>query len=226
MHWADKISRYNRELNFRARLPKNISVMNPYADDPNALSISDEFYHTYYSDDAPRKIILGINPGRHGGGATGIPFTDPKRLSEVIRSPWKGNTSHEPSSVFIYDMVNAFGGPAAFYARYFINSVSPLGYTIRNASGKEVNFNYYDTPPLFKAVMPFIISNLNNLRDMGFDMETCYCLGKKNALCLGEINAKSAFFKQIISLEHPRYIMQYRLKSKDEYIRKYLDVLA
>lgn len=225
MTWAEKIVHYNRDLECKTKLPKDIAVMNPYADDPNALAISDEFYRAYYSDEGTRKLILGINPGRHGGGTTGIPFTDPKRLSEVITSPWKGNISHEPSSVFIYEMIRAYGGPALFYSKYFINSVSPLGYTIKNAAGKEVNFNYYDTPALFKAVMPFIMSNLEMLRSMGFDMDTCYCLGVRNTRCLEEINQKGKFFRNVVALEHPRYIMQYKQKSKEEYIQKYLKVL-
>ena len=34
------------------------------------------------------------------------------------------------------------------------------------------------------------------------------------------------FFKQIIPLPHPRFIMQYKLKKKEEYIDRYLRELA
>jgi hypothetical protein len=122
-------------------------------------------------------------------------------------------------------MINAFGGPEKFYSQYFINSVSPLGYTI-SKNGKEVNYNYYDSPLLQKRVMPFIRSNLETLRGMGFDMETCYCLGVRNAKCLEEINDGGKYFERIMPLEHPRYIMQYRLRRKEEHIQKYLDILT
>jgi hypothetical protein len=60
---------------------------------------------------------------------------------------------------------------------------------------------------------------------MGFDMETCYCLGIRNARCLAGINAQRKYFGRIIPLEHPRYIMQYRLRLKGDYINKYMDAL-
>lgn len=224
MTWAEKIMAYNRGLAFNGKLPRGISIMNPYAESPVALEASDAFYCKYYNDDRPRKLILGINPGRHGAGATGIPFTDPKRLADIVKISWNGPLSHEPSSVYVYDMIAAYGGPEAFYGRYFINSVSPLGYTI-SKNGAAVNYNYYDSPLLQKRVMPFILSNLETLRGMGFDMDTAYCLGVRNAKCLAEINVRAKAFRSIVPLEHPRFIMQYKLRSKDEYIQKYLSAL-
>jgi hypothetical protein len=122
-------------------------------------------------------------------------------------------------------MIAAYGGAEAFYGRYFINSVSPLGYTI-GKNGKEVNYNYYDSPQLLQRAMPFILSNLETLRKMDFDMETAYCLGVRNAKYLEEINARVKAFGSIVPLEHPRYIMQYKLSSKEAYIQKYLSVLS
>jgi hypothetical protein len=223
--WSDKIIAYNQELDFNGALPSGIRIMNPYAESTAALQASEKFYRKYYSDNKPRKLIMGINPGRHGAGATGIPFTDPKRLVEAVNIPWEGPSSHEPSSVFIYDMINAYGGPELFYAKYFINAVSPLGYTIAKKDGREVNYNYYDSDVLFKNVLPYIASNLETLRAMGFDMETGYCLGIRNARCLAGINAQGKYFGRIIPLEHPRYIMQYRLRLKGDYINKYMDAL-
>lgn len=221
---ADKILAYNRALSFDGKLPRGISIMNPYAESAVALEASDAFYLKYYNDHVPRKLVLGINPGRHGAGATGIPFTDPKRLVDIVKIPWNGAISHEPSSVFIYDMITAYGGAEAFYGRYFINSVSPLGFTIQK-NGKEVNYNYYDSPVLLKKALPFILSNLETLRAMDFDMETVYCLGVRNAKCLAEINARAKIIGSIVPLEHPRFIMQYKLRSKEDYIRKYLEAL-
>lgn len=223
--WSDKIIAYNRNLHFTGKLPKGISIMNPYAESAEAWKASEVFYKKFYADQEPRKLILGINPGRHGAGATGIPFTDPKRLTEVD-IPWNGPLSHEPSSVYVYDMISAYGGPEAFYKRYFINSVSPLGYTIRNKAGKDVNFNYYDTPALFKKVLPFIHANLEQLRSMDFDMDTAFVLGVKNAKCLEQINQKGKYFRELVVLEHPRYIMQYQLRAKQRFIDKYLEALS
>jgi hypothetical protein len=225
MLWSDKIIDYNQQLGFSGKLPKGISIMNPYAESPEAWKVSELFYRKFYADEAPRKLILGINPGRHGAGATGIPFTDPKRLTEVD-IPWNGPISHEPSSVYVYDMIRAYGGPETLYRRYFINSVSPLGYTIRNKAGKDVNFNYYDTPALFKKVLPFIHANLGQLGSMGFDMDKVFVLGVKNAKCLEQINKKGKYFGELVVLEHPRYIMQYQLRAKSFFIDKYLAALS
>lgn len=224
MTWANKILNYNRALAYKGKLPRGINIMNPYAESIAALEASDAFYLKYYNDHQPRKLILGINPGRHGAGATGIPFTDPKRLVDIVNINWNGALSHEPSSVYVYDMIEAYGGSEAFYGQYFINSVSPLGFTIRK-NGKEVNYNYYDSPQLQKMVMPFILSNLETLRAMDFDMETVYCLGVRNAKCLAEINARAKVIGSIVPLEHPRFIMQYKLRSKEDYIQKYLSAL-
>jgi hypothetical protein len=62
-------------------VPPEVEVMNPYAD-PTAWGLTQTFYRKYYSDDQPRTFIIGINPGRFGGGVTGIPFTDPAKLAE------------------------------------------------------------------------------------------------------------------------------------------------
>jgi hypothetical protein len=223
--WSEKIIAYNKQLQFSGKLPRGINIMNPYAESAEAWKVSEAFYKKFYADNEPRKLILGINPGRHGAGATGIPFTDPRRLTEVD-IPWNGPLSHEPSSVYVYDMISAYGGPEAFYKRYFINSVSPLGYTIRNKAGKDVNFNYYDTPALFKKVLPFIHANLERLRSMDFDMDTAFVLGLKNAKCLEQINQKGKYFRELVVLEHPRYVMQYKLRAKDKYIKKYLEALS
>ena len=60
-------------------MPKGVVMMNPFQD-AYALSLCQKFYTQYYSDTEKRHIILGINPGRLGGGVTGIPFTDPVKL--------------------------------------------------------------------------------------------------------------------------------------------------
>ena len=46
---------------------------------------------------------------------------------------------------------------------------------------------------------------------------------QKNFKFLQRLNAENHLFEEIIPLSHPRFVMQYRLKRKDEYIRQYLD---
>ena len=57
--------------------------------------------------------------------------------------------------------------------------------------------------------------------------DTCFCFGTgKNEKFLLALNDKYRFFGKIIALEHPRFIMQYRSKRKQEYIDKYLQALG
>jgi hypothetical protein len=76
-------------------------------------------------------------------------------------------------------------------------------------------------------VYRFIIENMKKQIDLGIDTSVCFCLGTgKNESFLRQINAEHHFFQRIVALEHPRYIMQYRAKKKEEYIRKYVEVLG
>src|SRR5260221_8594642 len=146
MTFADKATRFNKELSYTGtRLPPGIRIMNPYREFEGTMGIADTFYHKYYNDNEARSIILGINPGRFGAGVTGVPFTDSKRLISECNIPYSGKVTHEASSVFVYEMIHAYGGVEAFYKKFYINSICPLGFTIRGKEGKEKNYNYYDS---------------------------------------------------------------------------------
>jgi len=187
------------------------------------MAIADAFYHKYYNDNDARHLILGINPGRFGGGITGIPFTDPKRLVSECHIAYDGKPAHEPSSVFVYEMINAFGGPEAFYKKFYINSLFPLGFTKVEANGKEKNYNYYDSKELLSTVTDAIIDNINKQVALGISTDVCFCFGTgKNENILRRLNNEHGFFKKIVALEHPRFIMQYKAMSKQFYIDKYL----
>ena len=221
---ADKIISFNKNLNFNGSLPEGIRIMNPFKENKNILETSSAFYKKYYNDQNVRHLILGINPGRLGAGLTGIPFTDPKKLVANCGINYSGNIAHEPSSVFIYDVIKKYGGEELFYKRFYINSVCPLGFTSLNKNGKEVNYNYYDSKELTKIVFNFIIRSIKKQISFGISTDLCFCFGKgKNEKFLHDINDQFGFFKKIVALEHPRYIMQYKLKLKQAYIGKYLE---
>jgi len=187
------------------------------------MPISSAFYQKYYADNQPRHIILGINPGRFGGGVTGVPFTDPKRLKNECGLEYPGKETHETSSVFVYDVIKAFGGPEAFYKHFYINSICPLGFTAIGDNGKEVNYNYYDSKELTAAVKNFIIQSIRQQIAFGIYTDVCFIFGTgKNEMFMRQLNAEHKFFSKIIALEHPRFVMQYKAKSKQVYIDKYL----
>ena len=228
MTYAEKIIAFNKSLEILELLPQGVEVLNPFRGEHAAqiLPIVETFYRKFYADENPRKLILGINPGRLGAGSTGLPFTDTKRLNDDCGITFETFKTHEPSSVFVYDVINAFGGPAAFYKDFYIGSVCPLGFVQPGKNGL-VNINYYDDKFLEKAVTPFIIKSINQQLDFGLDRETIFVLGTgKNFKFLNALNQKENFAKHIVPLEHPRFVMQYRSKTKQAFIEKYLRVLG
>lgn len=221
--FAEKVIHFNKTLSFSGELPGGIRIMNPFREDKKVNDVAASFYRKYYNDHLTRHLILGINPGRFGGGITGIPFTDPKRLTEKCGINFHGDMKHEPSSAFVYEMIDAFGGPEKFYQKIYINSICPLGFTLTNDKGKEVNYNYYDSKELSAAVYDFITENIQKQITFGVDTDTAFCFGTgKNEKFLRELNEEKSYFKKIVALEHPRFIMQYKSKTKQFYIDKYI----
>lgn len=222
----DKILPFIRSLDLDASLlPQGIHLLNPFRGERADVvrRITEAFYTRFYPDDRPRRFILGINPGRHGAGLTGIPFTDTKRLKEFCGIEVKEFECHEPSSVFVYEMITAYGGPEKFYQDFYINSPSPLGYTRVNENGREVNCNYYDDPAIWAAVKPSAIKWMWEQLGWGLRRDTCFCLGSgKNFKALSKFNDEFHFFEKIVPLEHPRFVAQYKWKERDRYIDDYL----
>jgi hypothetical protein len=224
--FASEIKQFNRSLAIKQALPNGIGLLHPYRDDHRVLAWSDVFYDRFYGDTQARHLILGINPGRLGAGQTGIPFTDTKRLYEYFGLGDSENQTHETSSAFIYRVVDAFGGAMHFYKQFLVSSVCPLGF-VSAKNGKEVNFNYYDSPELQNAVTPFIVRCMEKQLAWPINREVVYCLGTgKNLAFLNELNKAHRWFQRVVPLEHPRYIMQYKSKQVDSYIAKYLEVLG
>ncbi|MEP7278567.1 MAG: uracil-DNA glycosylase family protein, partial [Bacteroidota bacterium] len=217
MSFAEKMLAFIKKLRLPLILPDGIKVMTPF-EEPAALQACKVFYKKFYNDQAQRHMIIGINPGRFGGGITGIPFTDPIRLQNDcgIENSWA--KKQELSSLYIYEMIRAFGGVDDFYRQFYITAVSPLGFT---QHGK--NLNYYDDKTLQDRIRPFIVDCLNKQCTFGIRRDLAFCLGDgKNYKYLSKLNAEEHFFEKIVPLSHPRFIMQYRLKKKQDYIDRYL----
>jgi len=217
--WAEQLFGFYTNLNPPENLPDNILWLYPQQRQ-DVLDILEGFLKKYYSDDHERILLLGINPGRYGAGITGINFTAPKQLEEICRieNPFSGT---ELSAEFIYKMIEAYGGVKEFYSNFFIGSVCPLGFV---QNGK--NLNYYDHKLLLKAIEPFIIKNLTKLISFNINRDICICIGgEKNFKYLSSLNNRYNWFQEIVSLPHPRFIMQYNRKFLDDYINRYLNVL-
>lgn len=217
---ADDILSFYNSLTLKAKLPRGVSYLNPYQD-PKAFEVTTTFYRKFYNDDKPRKIVLGINPGRFGGGITGIPFTDPVNLEVFcgINNDFAKKT--ELSSGFIYRMIEAYGGAASFYQDIYISALSPLGF-VKDAK----NLNYYDIPKLAAAAEPFMIECLQRQAAFNIDRHKAFCLGEgDNFRYLTKLNQRHNFFQAIVPLPHPRFIMQYKRRHLQEYIDRYISAL-
>ncbi|RZJ33930.1 MAG: SMUG2 DNA glycosylase family protein [Flavobacterium sp.] len=220
--FGEKVISFNCQLNYSGSLPNDFQVINPYVENPETMTVMERFYRKFYDDNNQRKFIIGINPSRHGAGVTGVPFTDTKRLETVCGIPMASAHTHEVSSVFVYDMIEQFGGASDFYSRFYINSPFPLAIVRRNAQHKWLNANYYDDPALFNMVKDFMIESLRKHIAIGLDTSEVYVLGKKNAVFIEKLNEQAALFDRIKVLEHPRFIQQYKSKEKQLYIDKYI----
>ena len=222
MNFADKVIDFNQRLQYTGKLPEGFFVMNPFMDNPETLEVMRKFYNQYYADNNPRKFLIGINPSRHGAGVTGVPFTDTKRLESACGIKMTSARTHEISSVFIYDMIEEFGGAAEFYREFYINSPFPLAIIREVKPGQFLNANYYDDPKLFLAVKDFMIESLKNHIELGLYQDEVFILGKKNAQFIHKLNQEANLFDKLTVLEHPRFIQQYKSKEKPLYIDKYL----
>lgn len=220
--FGQKVIDFNRNLQYSNALPDNFRVINPYLDNPETIDVMQQFYHKFYNDNNTRKFIVGINPSRHGAGVTGVPFTDTKRLESVCGIPMHSAHTHEISSVYVYDMINEYGGPIPFYNQFYINSPFPLAIVRKSKEGNWLNANYYDDRALFDSVKDFMIASLKQHISLGLDTSQVYILGKKNATFIHKLNQEAHLFGDLKVLEHPRYIQQYKSKEKQLYIDKYI----
>ncbi len=218
MSLANQIIKFYYDLDpSKWQLPPGISLLNPFAN-ADARPYFELFYHKYFSDHNQRHLIVGINPGRFGAGITGIPFTDPKILEAEcsIENPF--HKRYELSAIFIYEMIKEYGTIESFYQKFLISSVVPLGF-VKN--GK--NINYYDDKDLEKSLTPHIIAYVHDQIKFGLATDKVFILGQgKNFKFFHKLNEKEQFFDEVIPLPHPRWVMQYRLKRKKEYLDEYM----
>ena len=220
MTFADHIIQFHRSLRPDWKLPKGFDLIFPF-DRESTWSCMQSFYQKYFSDPAPRHFLFGINPGRFGAGVTGVSFTDPWHLQTFCDISSEFPLRKELSSIFIYEMIQAYGGSEAFYADHYITSVCPLGFLTNG-----VNCNYYDNKKLQQRVEPHIIANLRKQTRDWLKGSKVVCLGQgKNFKYLSGLNERQGIFSEVIPLPHPRWVMQYRRKHIKKYVDDYLHCL-
>jgi hypothetical protein len=198
------------------RPTKDVEMLNPY-ENTEVLFVIKKFYEKFYNDDKERIFVFGINPGRFGGGLTGIAFTDPLALKDHCGIENSLGNRKELSSKFIYTVAERFGGADNFFSSVFLTALFPFAII---KDGK--NYNYYDEKSLANALKDEIVKTVRSQIEFGAKRDFAILLGKKNAEFFSPINEKYDFFEKIFVLEHPRYIMQYKLEQLDNYVKKYI----
>lgn len=222
LQFNDYLSKVNIDL------PDEFRIINPFngLNKKDINEITNIFYNTFYNDNNSRRLIIGSSPARKGTAVTGVPYEDSEHLKEITGINIDNFYVNKSSSNFLYEVIDKYGGSNKFYSDFYMNFVCPLGIVRINLNGKEVNCNYYENKKVKEIMKPFILETLKMQIDLGIDTSVVFCIGSgENYKFLNELNNEYHLFEKIISLEHPRFIMQYNSKNKDKYINKYLNVL-
>ena len=219
MTFSSRAIKYFSTLQRPAQPNNDIIILNPY-ESTKVQSVVKNFYIKFYNDFRERIFIMGINPGRFGGGLTGIAFTDPVALRESCKIENNLGNRKELSSKFIYLVAEKYGGIEKFFSKVFLTAIYPFAII---KSGK--NYNYYDERTLAKKLRPEIVETVKSQIKFGANRKLVIILGKKNADYFYPVNEKYNFFENVFVLEHPRYIMQYKLKHLNKYVKKYVDTI-
>lgn len=217
--FGERAFRFYASLELLNKLPEGVAVLNPYRT-PRIRDYIRSFLSKFFSDNHKRVLVFGINPGRFGGGITGVTFTDPIALETYCGISNDLPKKRELSSVFIYEFIELWGAPKKFYRDFFLTAVSPLGFV---KDGR--NFNFYDHPALLRNIKPFLIQSIESQLGFGARREAAIVLGTgKIRQIFTDLNRECSFFKTVHAVEHPRFIMQYRRRKLRDYLRRYSEV--
>ncbi|MBH8569510.1 DUF4918 family protein [Microvirga sp. STS02] len=220
--FADQLLQFLRTFPLPTALPAGVVAQSPFRE-PAVFDLLSQFAHKFYPDAPPRVALLGINPGRLGMGRTGVAFTDPTALSEFCGIEHDlPRQRPETSTQFVYKVINEMGGPAAFYQHFYVGSLYPL-VLLKNG----LNYNYYDSPALVKALWPDIqLSLRQQVEALGLRRDVAVSLGKRNGEFFKRLNAELGLFDEIVVLDHPRYLMQYKSRNTAANVAHYVETLG
>lgn len=207
-------------LSIDGTLPEGIEILYPYSN-VEVRRVVHEMCSRYYASRRPRIGVWGINPGRFGAGLTGLAFTDPWAVKHDLGITTSITGRREMSAEFISRVIEAYGGPGAFYSDVFMTALSPLGF-IRNG----VNINFYDDAELEMMMSPQIITWMKRTFDAGVRRDTTILLGSGKLRTFMERNVREHVgVRDVIYLDHPRFIMQYRRSQVSQYVSLYVETI-
>ncbi|WP_201981328.1 uracil-DNA glycosylase family protein [Hymenobacter rubidus] len=220
--FADRLLHFLTTFPLPTALPAGVEARSPFRE-PEVFDLLSRFAHRYYPDAPPRVAVLGINPGRLGMGRTGVAFTDPSALADICGIAHNlPRQRPETSTQFVYKVITEMGGPAAFYQHFYVGSLYPL-VLLKNG----LNYNYYDSPALIKALWPAIQLSLRlQVQELGLRRDVAVSLGKRNGEFFKRLNVELNLFDEILVLDHPRYLMQYKSRNTEANVAQYVATLG
>lgn len=218
--FGDFVERFLTTVAIDVDMPPGISVLRPH-DSVEVRRIVHVMCERFYRGTRPRLSIWGINPGRLGAGLTGLSFTDPWAVEHDLGIETAITGRREISAEFISNVIRSYGGPKQFYADVYLTAFCPLGFV-----KDETNINFYDDPTLQHRLTPQMVSWMHQQLEAGIRPDAAIVLGTGALRRFVEDHIRQHVpFTRVVYLEHPRYIMQYKRKSIDEYVGKYIDAI-
>lgn len=218
--FAGFVEQFLTSITIPGNLPNGIEVLQPYHD-PEVRRVLNEMCSRHYASASTRIGVWGINPGRFGAGITGLAFTDPWAVQHDLGIPTSLSGRREMSAEFISMVIAAYGGADVFYNDVYMSALSPLGF-IRNG----ININFYDDPALQKMMTPHIIRWMTEVFAHGVQRNVTILLGSGKLRTYMERSVREAVgVSEVIYLDHPRYIMQYRRRDIDRYVELYVETI-
>jgi hypothetical protein len=116
------------------------------------------FFRTYYAGEGRRIALVGLNPGRFGGGRTGLPFLDPLAVSALLGGMGQGR---ERSARFLWGVIARLG-PERFFERVYLTNLSCLGFV---RGGRNVNLDQVPGP-IRSALIEGFVEEMRRVRPL------------------------------------------------------------
>lgn len=176
---------------------------------PNA----EQFIQQYLPEPLPQTVILGLNPGRSGAGLTGIPFLDFRSLANLLPDTPLPRNDTEPSANFFHRVVQNVG-VEKFYRTFYVSNVAAVGFL---RDGK--NCNYPELPTAAQRVIEErFLAEMAQLQP-----KRIIALGREVEATVQRLFPDDSV--RISHLPHPSWIMTYRLREAQSWVRRYTQML-
>lgn len=193
-----------------------VALLSPVSDERRQRAMA-AFCDKFYGDNQSRVFWLGINPSRIRNTSSGVPYTDGYALETHCGIHNEFSQRRELTADFFYRFIESFGGAKNFYSRHYAGAAFPL-----SILKKDKYCNYYDKDLPCELVdsIPLQVQVQAEIGNLG----VLIIIGSgKNAEILTKLNEELSIFREVLVVEHPRYIMQYKSANIGFYIEKYIE---